>query len=343
MDLFSKEVDLKIYRITKEDVTLQTDKYNLFRQTISKHEEMYPNILTWLDSRVVSGIKENRRIAYIGFIDDLPSATAVIKLGKSSKFCHLHLEDNLLNQNIGELFFAMMTLDVRNSANSIHFTLPEDLWYRKKSFFESFGFDEIEKSKTQYRNGVEELSCESSFVNVWEHTMDKIPKLIEKNIHTSINPFSGILMSIHPRYIKKILDGEKIYEVRKRFSEKWLNRRVTLYATSPSKALYGYANVKKIVSGTVDYIWNNFSEDLGCSRREFYDYADDNEKIYLIQLGDIQPYISPIYISQISRYFNQNLIPPQSYTSLSSNKNWTDAVSIADLLQGRFSSYIQLA
>ncbi|HNP96492.1 MAG TPA: hypothetical protein PKJ63_12715, partial [Cyclobacteriaceae bacterium] len=58
-------------------------------------------------------------------------------------------------------------------------------------------------------------------------------------------------------------------------------------------------------------------------------------------LSNVSPYRSPIFLNQLSFFLNQNLTPPQSYARLKDNKNWINAISIAELLQGKFSTFVQ--
>ena len=145
LDLFSIKSDLKILKIFRNDVVKETDKLKMVKNLISKHEQMYPNIEQWLKLKVLPGIKTKERVGYIGFNNEEPIVSAVLKRGKYSKFCHLHIDKKFQNNNFGDLFFAMMALDIRNSAVEAHFTLPESLWFEKKSFFQSFGFQRAVK------------------------------------------------------------------------------------------------------------------------------------------------------------------------------------------------------
>src|SRR3984885_11277542 len=173
MDLFTSEANLEIVKINRGDVILNSDTLKLFKISILKHEEMYPKISLWLKNKVLPGIENGERIAYLGLYNGEPVVTAVVKIGSSSKFCHLHIEKKFQDKSIGELFFAMMIVDVRHRAQSIHFTLPESLWEDEKGFFSSFGFEQAKKSKTQYRKSEEELSCNSTFKKVWERSEER--------------------------------------------------------------------------------------------------------------------------------------------------------------------------
>ncbi|MDB5158367.1 MAG: Ljo [Mucilaginibacter sp.] len=341
MDLFTSEANLQIVKITKADVTTKSDLLNLFKMSILKHEQMYPQISAWLKNKVLPGIENGQRIAYLGLYNEEPVVTAVIKLGTSSKFCHLHIEKNLQDKNIGELFFAMMIIDVRHNAKSIHFTLPESLWESEKKFFSSFGFEGMEKSKTQYRKSEDELSCNSTFPKVWNSTLAKLPKIMEMHSLDQNNIVNGLMMSIQPNYLSRILSGDKVVEIRKKFNRKWEQRRITLYSTAPYKAILGYAVIQKVISNTPEKIWEQYGSELGCSQSEYKNYTGNIDKVFAIKLSNITPYQNPIYLTQLSNFLNTNLIPPQSYLSLKENANWQNAIAVSDLLQGKFSTIVQ--
>ncbi|MDC6362153.1 MULTISPECIES: ASCH domain-containing protein [Flavobacteriaceae] len=338
MNLFYSDINIEIKRILKSDVLLKTDLLNQFSINIYKHEEKYPDIRKWLNNKVLPGIVSGERIAYLGFVDEIPVVTAIVKLGKSSKFCHLHIEKEYINNNIGELFFTMMTLDVRNYAKMIHFTLPESLWYEKSEFFKSFGFDKIQKSNKNYRTSELELSTSANFNLVWEKTLNKLPKIISLQSNVEKSPIQGILMSIKPNFAQKIIEGEKIVEIRKKFNERWINSYVTLYASSPIKAILGYAKVKEVKCLSPKEVWIQYGGLIGCSKLEYDGYVEKSEKIYAIHFEDIKPYSKPIYTSQLSNIVNRKLNVPQSYSEISKSENWAHAISVADLIEGKITT-----
>ncbi|MGZ3900178.1 MAG: GNAT family N-acetyltransferase, partial [Bacteroidia bacterium] len=338
MDLFTSEANLQIVKITKLDVISNSDALKLFKIAILKHEAMYPEISLWLKDKVLPGMVNDQRIAYLGLCNNEPAITAVVKIGASSKICHLHIEKEFQDKNIGELFFAMMIINARHSARSIHFTLPESLWESEKQFFSSFGFKKAQKSTTQYRKSEEELSCDSSFEKVWSSTLVKLPKIMETHSLDKDSIVNGLMMSIQPKYINRIMQGDKVIELRKKFDHKWTQRRITLYSTSPTKAILGYAVIQGVLSNTPEKIWEQYGSELGCSQLEYKQYTGGSDKIYAIKLANVTPYSNPIYLSQLSQFLDAKLNPPQSHLSLKENRNWVNAIAISDLLQGKFST-----
>lgn len=345
MDLFSVKLDLKIAKITEGDVQVKTDRLKQFINVVEQHENMYPGINKWLKRKVLPGIKDGERVAYLGSKNNEPFISAVVKKGKVSKFCHLHIHDEMRNNQLGELFFSMMAVDVRNKANSVYFTLPESLWMDKKGFFNSFGFSNATKSKIQYRSFEEELHSSSTFSDVWLNVCKKLPKVITSLTPSNENIFTGLLLSIKPEYLERMESGEKIIEIRKKFSTKWRKCRATLYSSSPMQELYGHATIDEVYKGKPKEIWNKFESGIGCTKKQYEEYIDSVNQIYAIKLRDFKAYHSPIYLRQISSLINDNeedLKPPQSYLSIKNNKKWTEAIALAELLHGRFQLYTSL-
>ena len=336
-NLFEKESSLRIIRLTRDDVLYRSDNFRLFSEQIIKHEILYPDIEPWLKAKVLSGIKDNSRIVYLGLNNNRPVVSAILKKGIKTKICHLHIDQWKQNQHIGDLFFTMMALDAKRNAREVHFTLPESLWLEKKEFFKSFGFHNAIKSPNQYRHGEDELRCSTPFEVVWGNAIGKLPKIISSLTKATDNIFSGILMSIKPEHIEKIQSGEKLIEIRKRFNKKWLGCRMTVYSSSPDRAIYGYAIIADIKKESPEKIWSRYGQDIGVERKIFDEYTNSCEKIYAIFLKDFEPYHNPVYMSQIGGLLNfQDLKPPQSYLSLETNKGWARAVSVAELLHRRF-------
>ena len=339
MDLFSQNIDLKIAKISGEDVDLMTDNLKHFKNILSKHENMYPGIDKWFKNKVMRGILDGERIAYLGFKNNEPCVSAVVKKGRVAKFCHLHIDKELRDNKLGELFFSMMATDVRNIAKSVFFTLPESLWIERTEFFKSFGFKNAIKSKSQYRKSEEELESSIHFKDLWKNVLIKLPKIITSLTPSNKNIFTGLLMSIKPEYIKKISAGEKIVEIRKRFNRKWQKCRVTLYSSSPSQELCGHAFIDNISKDDSETIWNKYERKIGCTKEEYNKYVNTTDQVFAIELKDFEPYLNPLYLSQISSLINIDLKPPQSYLSIKNHKEWVEAISLAELLHGRFHLY----
>jgi len=323
----------QIVQLTSYDVQRASDNMKIFSSLIGAHDDMYPGIDVWLRKKVLPGIKDGERVAYIGFENGRPLVSCVLKKGEVAKFCHLHIADGFQNVHLGEVFFTKMALDIRNVAREVYFTLPESLWQAKHSFFSSFGFENAHKADVQYRLFDEELQCSAPFQLVWEKALDKLPKLVSW--------FSNsVLLSIQPQHASRIMSGEKSVEIRTRFSRRWKGSRAAIYSTSPTKAIVGHARIADVVEGDPDAIWSTFNVAVGCSKDEFASYTGAAKRVFAIVLDDVQAYEGGmgVPISQIQYLLSKDLVAPQSYFSLSNNTVWTEGLTIAELLHGKFRS-----
>jgi len=336
--LFSTEGEFKIVRLREQDACGLSDHLRDFSHLILQNEPMYPGIGKWLRDKVIPGIRDSQRVAYVGYADGVPAASAVVKCGESSKFCHLRVRDDIQDRHLGEAFFSLMGLEARGLAREIHFTLPESLWEKEKEFFTSFGFDRVVKAGHQYRLFEDELRCSAPFHRVWQSILEKLPKIARA---FSVNgcPFNArMLMSIKPEHAASLLSGNKRVELRRRFSKEWIGCRVSIYASHPRCSIVGDALMQEVVVDDPDRIWERFGDQIGCTREQFERYAHGARQLYAIILVDVVPYAKTLSLAEASQAVSAPLRPPQSYRSLETSKRWTEAVSIGALLQRGFGS-----
>ena len=79
----------QVVRLTEADVRSRTDNFEQLRELILAHEQMYPDIARWFRDKVTSGLRTTERVAFVGFLDERPVVSAVVKRGAVAKFCHL--------------------------------------------------------------------------------------------------------------------------------------------------------------------------------------------------------------------------------------------------------------
>jgi predicted transcriptional regulator len=327
-DLFQRE--FKVVRISKKDAAGRSDHFASLRSLLVTNEISYPSIGKWIKEKVVPGLLSGERIAYVGYENDKPVASAIVKLGESTKFCHLKLADDFQDLNLGEVFFALMAVEALGHAKEVHFTLPESLWQRRNHFFQSFGFPDALPAQIQYRLFEQELRCSASFAQVWNAARIKLPKLLR--IFGNLESERQLLMSLKPTYAARILGGQKTVEIRRRFADKWLGHRVSLYASAPVQSLVGEAKISAVTSGHPSAIWEKFGPMIGGPKEEFDHYVAGASEVYAIVLEDVISYASGTPISQMSDFVGRELVPPQSYRSLQASDSWAQAVSIVTML-----------
>jgi len=341
LNLFPRKADFRLAKLGQSEARTNTDDLNVLRGLILENQPMYPNIDRWFEKKVIPGLKSTERVAWVAYEGNSAVASAVLKLGARSKFCHLRVHEGFQDLDLGQMFFSQMTFEARQLAKEIHFTLPESLWYQRRPFFESFGFLSPIKSLRQYRNGITELSCSASLPTVWSAVLRRLPDLMPRFSVGGYSLNNEILVSIKPRYAHRILSGEKLIEIRRRFAEKWAGSRAVLYASSPEKALIGEAKIRSVTSGEPGQIWARFGNEIGCTSLEFEEYVGSATKVSAIELEDATPYKQPIGLAQLTHLVQEDLRPPQSFCDLrldDPKSPWAKAVSIASLLHGGFNA-----
>lgn len=335
--------NFRIVRLAEGDVSHKTDHLSDFEKLILANEPMYPRIDRWYREKVLPGVRHAERVAMVGYLDEKPVVSAVVKKGGDAKFCHLKIDDRLRGTNLGEVFFSLMALEIRDLAKHIHFTLPESLWDSKGSFFQSFGFSSAVFADDQYRLFDQELKCSANFPLVWQAVVEKIPKLAHLYSFGGFSPDNQLLFSVKPEFAEKIINRQKTVELRRKFSTRWLGQRINLYSSSPVMSLVGEARISGIVVKNPEEIWDRFHNQLGCTKEQFDSYAKNTNELYAIQLDDVQPYRDRMPLTQMEGLIKEDLVPPQSYCTLEKNKPWAKAVSLAAYLHGCFRSTLAFA
>jgi predicted transcriptional regulator len=334
--LFPKST-FRILQLGHEDARRTTDNLLALRELLRSNESMYPGIERWFATKVVPGLKNLERIAYVAYEGETPIASAVLKLGEHTKFCHLRINRGFQDLDLGTMFFAQMALEARHGgAKEIHFTLPEGLWDSRRTFFNSFGFGEAARARQQYRKGEDELSCSAPWKQVWSSSLKKLPYLMQRFSPGGYSSAGQILLSMRPAYAERVFAREKQVEIRRRFSTKWKGCKAVVYGSQPLGALLGEVTLANVTSGSPEQIWDQFGQRVGCSHEEFSRYVGNSREVYAVELSEADPYISPISINQISHLINKYLRVPQSFLHVENeaDDSWAIAISVAGLLHG---------
>ena len=124
------------------------------------------------------------------------------------------------------------------------------------------------------------------------------------------------IISLKPKYVKKILSGEKTVEIRRRIVKLMPGTQLWLYATLPSGSVEAVAEIESILSESPSRIWKKFSVQLGITKQEFDSYVDGCNKVTAITLKairKIEPAPSLSYLKSKIGEFH----PPQFFARLS--------------------------
>jgi len=99
----------------------------------------------------------------------------------------------------------------------------------------------------------------------------------------------NVLLSIKPKYVNEIVNGNKRYEFRKSvFRQRDNVDRVYIYASSPVKRIVGEFTIKTIMEKHPKELWRICKEFSGISEVEFFDYFKNTDKGYAIEIGMLE-------------------------------------------------------
>lgn len=136
----------------------------------------------------------------------------------------------------------------------------------------------------------------------------------------------NVLLSIKPKYVEEIKNGNKKYEFRKTvFRKKNLNEAY-IYSTAPVKKIVGFFRIEKIIEDHPKNLWENFNEWSGIAENEFFDYFDNKEKGFAIEINEFELFENPIDPTCVI----PNFVAPQSFRYIDSNELFGSSISNLD-------------
>ena len=123
------------------------------------------------------------------------------------------------------------------------------------------------------------------------------------------------LVSIHPNYVEKIVEGVKTVELRRRFSETVAPGAIILiYSTSPTQAIVGSASIRGVRRLQLDELWEQHGGAACIDRDTFDDYFNGLDEGYAILLEDVKPFARQVAAADLKQKFG--FTPPQSFMYL---------------------------
>ena len=121
------------------------------------------------------------------------------------------------------------------------------------------------------------------------------------------------ILSIKPKYVNAILEGDKRYEFRKTSFRRDV-REVFVYATKPIGKIVCKFYVGEIIEDKPEKLWKNYRDLSGLTEEEFFTYFSGMRKGVAIEIEDVEKFKEPIDPKMIYPEFT----PPQSWIYLSS-------------------------
>ncbi len=119
----------------------------------------------------------------------------------------------------------------------------------------------------------------------------------------------NVILSIKPEFCNAILQGEKIYEFRKRiFKTKEEIDYVFIYSTSPIQKIVAAFTIESILCDHPKNLWKKCKEGAGISKDLFFSYFGARPEGYAIEIDEVIKF-DPIDPKHVVSDFN----PPQSF------------------------------
>lgn len=121
-----------------------------------------------------------------------------------------------------------------------------------------------------------------------------------------------VVFSIKPDYCNKIVKGQKTIELRRRFPMSVpAGTTALIYATSPTRALLGIAEIGRVYRRAPPEIWESFSGRACIARKDFDNYFDGVDCGYAIELKHARRLRRPLGLGELRDRFSFE--PPQSF------------------------------
>lgn len=121
----------------------------------------------------------------------------------------------------------------------------------------------------------------------------------------------NVILSIKPKYIKKILNGTKKYEFRKNIFRKEV-KEILVYATRPVKKIVCKFRVGEIIVDKPENLWNEFGNFSGLTKEEFFAYFKNKKIGVAIEIKEVRELMEPMDLTEFIPRFKA----PQSWIYL---------------------------
>lgn len=122
---------------------------------------------------------------------------------------------------------------------------------------------------------------------------------------------STVLMSLHPEFAERILDGSKKAEFRRIRPADPISC-VVIYATQPEQRVVGFFDVEDVVSDTPESLWARYGGVAGIDAIRFRAYFSSRSTGHAIGVAVAYRLIEPVPLSQLLPAGR----PPQSFQYL---------------------------
>lgn len=109
-----------------------------------------------------------------------------------------------------------------------------------------------------------------------------------------------VLLSIKPKYAKKIFEGKKKYEYRRRVFKREKIDTIIVYVTKPVGKVIGEFKIDKIIEDNPNTIWEKTKLYSGIEETDYKEYFKERDKGFAIGIKCTQVYDEPLNLIDIN-------------------------------------------
>ena len=123
----------------------------------------------------------------------------------------------------------------------------------------------------------------------------------------------NVLLSIRPKFVEEIKNGNKQFEFRKNLFSKEKRhkiKKIYIYSSSPIKKVVAHFYVNEIIEDHPYNLWSKCKDLSGIKKEEFFAYFGQKKRGYAIAIKNLEVYDNPFD----PRLFYPNFKPPQSFS-----------------------------
>ncbi|MEI7702092.1 MAG: ASCH domain-containing protein [Planctomycetia bacterium] len=124
-----------------------------------------------------------------------------------------------------------------------------------------------------------------------------------------------LFLSIHPRFVEKILTGEKTIELRRQRPRSVAGDWIAVYATTPERQLRGIVQVKEVRVENVRDLWHHVQNHAAVTKDEYDSYFLGTDQAVGIVLGIPISLTTPVSLEQLRKAW-PSFQPPQGFRYL---------------------------
>ena len=127
---------------------------------------------------------------------------------------------------------------------------------------------------------------------------------------------TSVLLSIKPTFANAILEGTKLFELRRKIFRNQDVRRIVIYASSPVRRVLGEFSIDSVLAHEPTKLWSLTSRGAGVDREFFDDYFRGRAVGFAVKVGTPKRYARP---RQLLEHYGIAR-PPQSFCYLATRR-----------------------